>query len=182
MGDRNRAFEFACFVDATFPNASRIADVAGGHGEVSYWLHELGRRSVVIEPRDARLPRWIQRHLRKRAVREGSLTTIERIRRPVQEADLTTFDVVVALHPDEATEPAVRAAAEHDLDFAVVPCCVFAIDGAKYSSQSWIQYLASLAPGARTSQLPITGANTVLWRRGSSRGQPDGKSNTFVEE
>ena len=181
MGDRNRAFEFACFIDAVFPNATRIADVAGGHGELSYWLQELGRRSVVIEPRDARPPRWIQRHLRKRAVREGHLTTIERIARPVQEADLATFDVVVALHPDEATEPAVRTAVEHDLDFVVVPCCVFAIDGARYSSQSWVEYLASLAPGISISQLPISGANTVLWRRGCARGRSD-KSNSFVEE
>ncbi|GAA2760567.1 hypothetical protein GCM10009872_59280 [Actinopolymorpha rutila] len=149
----------------------RIADVAGGHGELAYWLQELGHVPVVIEPRDVRLPRWIQRDLRKRSVRERRLTTIDRIARPVQEVDLSPFDLVVALHPDEATEPAVRAAVRHNLDFAVVPCCVFAEDGAKYTSQAWLDYLASIAPRVSTSHLSISGANTVLWRRRCSPSQ-----------
>jgi hypothetical protein len=165
MGDRNRAWDFAHFIDRTFPRATRIADVAGGHGELSYWLQELGRVPVVIEPRDVRIPRWIHRDLRKRAVREGRLTTINRIVAPVEDVDLRAFDLVVGLHPDEATEPAVRAAHAYDLDFAVVPCCVFPLDGRAYSRQGWIDYLATLAPGTRVDQLPITGANAVVWRR-----------------
>lgn len=164
MGDKTRAEEFALFVAATFPAATRLADVAGGHGVLSYWLCELGFDSVLIEPRPAPLPRWIQRDLRKRAVREGHLTTIQRIARPVEDVELRTFDAVVAMHPDQATEPAVRAAVKYGLGFAIVPCCVFALDGTPYSAKGWIDYLASLAPGCRTSALPIAGANVVLWR------------------
>ena len=174
MGDRNRAWEFACFLTRTFPHADRIADVAGGHGELSYWLHELGRDAVVVEPRDVRFPRWIQRDLRKRAVRDGHLTIIERVTLPIEQVDLGAYDLVVALHPDQATEPAVRAAVAHGVDFAVVPCCVFAMDGTKYSSQGWLDYLASLAPGTRTGRLPIEGANTVLWRSGTRPRPPAG--------
>lgn len=164
MGDRTRAEELALFVAATFPEAKRIADVAGGHGVLSYWLRELGFDAVLIEPRPAPLPRWIRRDLRKRAVREGHLTTIERITRPVEEVELPAFDAVVAMHPDQATEPAVRAAVKHGLGFAIVPCCVFALDGTSYSCQGWLDYLASLAPGCRTDALPMSGANIVLWR------------------
>ncbi|HZC26859.1 MAG TPA: hypothetical protein VE287_07535 [Actinopolymorphaceae bacterium] len=172
MGDKTRAEEFALFVATTFPAATRIADVAGGHGVLSYWLRELGFDSVLIEPRPAPLPRWIRRDLRKRAIRDGYLTTIDRITRPVEEVELADFDAVLAMHPDQATEPAVRAAVKHGLGFAIVPCCVFALDGTSYSYQDWLAYLASLAPGCRTSTLPITGANVVLWR--TSTGSDDG--------
>ncbi|MEQ7125165.1 hypothetical protein ABN034_11650 [Actinopolymorpha sp. B11F2] len=168
MGDRNRAWEFADFIDRTFPHAGRIADVAGGHGELSYWLQELGHSPVVIEPRDVRLPRWIHRDLRKRAVREGHLARIERIVAPVEAVDLRGFSLVVGLHPDQATEPAVRAAVAYDLDFAVVPCCVFPMDGRTYTAQGWLEHLATLAPGSRIARLPISGANAVVWRRRST--------------
>ena len=76
------------------------------------------------------------------------------------------FDLVVALHPDEATEPTLRAALSSGTDFAIVPCCVFPLDGVKRSRQAWVSYLASLAPDIQTTKLAISGANTVLWRKG----------------
>jgi hypothetical protein len=57
----------------------------------------------------------------------------------------------------------VRAAVAQGVDFAVVPCCVFPLDGIKRSAQEWVAHLAALAPGARMSALPIEGANAVLW-------------------
>jgi hypothetical protein len=84
---------------------------------------------------------------------------------PVEDTDLRPFDLVVALHPDAATEPAVRAAVAQEIDFAVVPCCVFPLDGIRRSRAAWFTHLASLAPRACVSALPIDGANVVLWRR-----------------
>jgi hypothetical protein len=66
---------------------------------------------------------------------------------------------------DEATEPALRQALDDGMDFAIVPCCVFPMDGVKRSQDEWPLYLASLAPGIETTALPIVGGNTVLWRR-----------------
>jgi hypothetical protein len=165
MGDVNRAIEFADFLHTTFPDARRIADIAGGHGELSFWLHEFGRTSVVIDPRPSRLPPKLARELRKRAVRTGEITTIERRTVGIEDVDLTEFDLVAALHPDQATEPAIRAAIAADVAFAVVPCCVFAMDGRPYTREGWLEYLAALAPGIRRAELPIWGARTVLWRR-----------------
>jgi Ser/Thr protein kinase RdoA (MazF antagonist) len=168
MGDARRFEVFARFIRRTFPAATSVADVAGGHGELAFWLGELGLRPVVIDPRPVTFPRWIHRRLRKRAVCGGRRIGIERIERVVarvEDADLRRFDLVVALHPDEATEPVVRAAVAHGADFAVVPCCVFPLDGIRRSRAGWLTHLASLAPGARVSALPIGGANVVLWWR-----------------
>jgi hypothetical protein len=169
MGDRNRALEFADFLHTTFPQARRVADVAGGRGELSFWLNEFGHESVVIEPHGSRLPPKLTRELRKRAVQTGVVTTVRRIAARIEDVDLAGFDLVAALHPDQATEPAIRAALAGGLDFAVVPCCVFAIDGRRYTREEWLDYLAALAPGIRRDELPITGARTVVWRRDDSR-------------
>ena len=42
MGDKRRFREFAYFIHRTFPQATSVADVAGGRGELAFWLHELG--------------------------------------------------------------------------------------------------------------------------------------------
>lgn len=171
MGDKRRFRRFAEFIEQTFPEATTIADVAGGRGELSFWLHEIGRRPVIVDPRKAALPRWIRRKLRKQSIRSGRLVTIERLKRPVERVDLGTFDLVAALHPDGATEPALRGALRHGVAFAIVPCCVFALDGVKRSREEWVAYLVSLAPGVRVAELPISGANLVLWRRGKDVDQ-----------
>jgi hypothetical protein len=169
MGDPYRFEAFARFVRRTFPEATSVADVAGGHGELAFWLAELGLRPTIIDPRTATFPRWIHRTLRKRARRLGRGVGIERVIARVEDTDLRPFDLVVALHPDAATEPAVRAAVAQGVDFAVVPCCVFPLDGVPRSRAAWVTHLAALAPGARASVLPMGGANVVLWRRVGSR-------------
>ncbi|MFC1601159.1 methyltransferase [Candidatus Sumerlaeota bacterium] len=165
MGDSHRHWELAKFVARTFPEATRVADVAGGHGVVAFFLRELGLASTTIDTRDTGLPRRMRRQLRKRSVAQGRLIEVPRIVADIRELDLSEFDLVVALHPDEATEPTVRAAVEQHKAFAIVPCCVFSLDGVKRSREGWVDYLASLAPGATTDTLPIDGANKVVWRR-----------------
>ena len=165
MGDSRRSKAFAGFVQETFPQSQRIADIAGGSGQLSFWLHELGKEPTIIDPCETRLPSWLRRKLRKQSLREGRLVQVPRLRKTIEEVNLDSFDLLVAMHPDEATEPALRQALDHDMDFAIVPCCVFPMDGVKRSREEWPHYLASLAPGIETAALPIAGANTVLWRR-----------------
>jgi hypothetical protein len=173
MGDGRRFQEFAMFIDRTFPAANRVMDVAGGHGDLAFWLHRLGKRPVVVDPRESRFSGRIRRALRKEAMRTGRLVQIERRCARVEDIDLREFDLIAALHPDEATEPAVRSAIAHGIDFAVVPCCVFPLDGVKRSQAEWLRYLASLAPGIAMTSLPIVGANVVLWKRSHGSGPAD---------
>ena len=98
-------------------------------------------------------------------MRTGKVTQIERRCVSIETVDLREFDLVVALHPDQGTEPALRSALAYGIDFAIVPCCVFPLDGIKRSQTEWLHYLASLAPDIHAGELPITGANVVLWKR-----------------
>ncbi len=165
VNDRRRFRAFADFIRRTFPDVETIADVAGGRGALSYHLHELGYDATIIDSRDTHLPQRMHRALRKQSVKQGRLIEIPRIVRTLQDVDLRPFDLIVGLHPDEATEHALRAAIELGRDFAIVPCCVFPIDGAKRSKGGWREYLTSLSTDITTARLPIDGANVVLYRK-----------------
>jgi hypothetical protein len=165
MGDRDRAKVFAAFIRDMFPVAVSVADVAGGHGDLSYWLAIDGREPTIIDPRPARFPKWIQRDLRKRMTNGKQARPIRRVEARVEDSELHAYDLVVALHPDQATEPTILACRESGVNFAVVPCCVFPIGRTRYTQEGWINYLSSLAPGTRRARLPIRGASTVIFRR-----------------
>ena len=79
MGDGRRFKEFAAFIEQTFPGAYNIVDVAGGHGDLAFCLHRLGKRPVIVDPREARFSGRIRRALRKEAIRAGKLVQMERL-------------------------------------------------------------------------------------------------------
>ncbi len=166
VNDRRRFRAFANFIHDTYPDVKTIADVAGGHGNVAYYLYEFGYDATIIDCRETRLPGKMHRALRKLSVKRRKLVEIPRLVERVQDVDLRRFDLIVGLHPDDATEHALRTALKYDKDFAIVPCCVFPIDGVKRSTADWLEYLASISPDIMRATLPIEGANVVLYRCG----------------
>jgi hypothetical protein len=163
--ERRRFHVFAQFIHETFPEAKNIADVAGGVGILSYYLFEFGHTPTIIDCRRTRLTNYYRRRLRKQSLKEGRDIRIKRFVKRVEEIDLSAFDLIVALHPDQATEHAVRDAVKCGKSFAVVPCCVFPIDGVRRTQEGWKDYLSSFAPGVARTTLPMDGANVVLYRK-----------------
>lgn len=109
-----------------------VLDVAGGTGELSLELTLAGFRATLVDPR--KNSGCLHKFQRKRLRRSGKPHFA--IRRELfgigtKEGDaldaalLSDANVVVGLHPDEATEAIVDAALRHRRAFAVVPCCVF---------------------------------------------------------
>ena len=164
MGDRRRFRVVAEFLCRAFPGAHRIADVGGGHGRLSVELRLRGRWPVVVDPRgDLGLPKAVRRHLRRHSMKTGCSPTFPRIHARIEDIDLSRFDLIVGLHPDQATEPLIRRAVACGLPFAVVPCCVMPLDGIRRSYQQWLEYLRSLAPHAQLCPLPFDGRNLVVF-------------------
>ena len=82
-------------------------------------------------------------------------------------------DVLVGMHPDQATEPVVDAAIALGKPFAVVPCCVFpelfpdrrTADGAPVRTYvEFVDYLVAKHPDAKLGYLPFKGRNRVVYR------------------
>jgi hypothetical protein len=165
MGDKKRNRVFAEFIRHTFSNHERVADVAGGNGELGFLLqNELNREVTIVDPCVRPFPKWIRDYLQE-AEPDTVAHEIRRLKVNVDEVQFGKFDLIVAMHPDEATELAIRAAISFNIDFAVVPCCPFPLAGKKQFGREWIRYLANLAPDIRTTRLGFSGPSTCLWRK-----------------
>jgi hypothetical protein len=82
-------------------------------------------------------------------------------------------DVLVGMHPDQATEPIMDAAIELGKPFAVVPCCVFpelfperrTKDGDSVRTYvQFLDYLVAKHPDIKLAYLPFKGRNRVVYR------------------
>lgn len=154
MGDPRRADAFADFIARNWPDpALRIADVAGGKGMLNAALFRRGFRNVLTVD---------TRH------KCASGRTMYRYGRFTLDT-AGDFDLVVGMHPDEATDVLMAWAIIHRVPFAVVPCCarptVWPFGG---RDCEWVGHLRREAErrGAHVAEaaLPITGRGTVLYR------------------
>lgn len=106
-GDTSRFEVVAEFIADRFGRSVRyIADVAGGQGMLSRVLNKRhGYEAEVVDPRG-----WALRGVKARAASFDS-------------NDASYYDLIVGLHPDEATRAVVEAASIRPA--VLVPCCNF---------------------------------------------------------
>ena len=162
MGDSARNEVFASFVKRNWPKVERVLVVADGRGELARKLANKGFRVRIIEAQ----PRFVGRLHTRIEYEKGWFTRDT----PVPE------ELIVGMHPDDATGEIVLAARNNGLPWAVVPCCIRGpeangVDG--YTA--WLKKLMALdrteGEEPLQTQLPMTGKSIVLWRK-RPRRQP----------
>lgn len=157
MGDNRRNRVFADWIAKNFPKAKRVLVVADGNGELSALLkqHRLSVRTIEPNPR----------HLPKGVKVEKRFFTADT---PIRE------DLIVAMHPDEATLEVVLAAKQQKKPFAVVPCCIVGLKGREvylggfpHCDRGWVNKLRDIYGHSttQTGTLKISGSNTVLFAK-----------------
>jgi len=152
MGDSKRNIEFTRFIKRNYPKVKSILVVADGLGELSSLLRREGYHTRTFEPR--------MRDRRKRA-RDVKYTRVY-----FTEKTEIWEDLIVGMHPDEATSEIILAAKKNNKPFAVVPCCIVG----KLSSDipgfnAWIKRLTHISGGCNSTLLPIKGKNLVLYKQ-----------------
>lgn len=154
MGDARRNKAFAGFIKRNYPNVKTVLVVADGLGELSACLMAEGFAVRTVEAK--------MRDRRKRA------KEVTFIRGWFTRDDKIKEDLIVAMHPDEATAEVVIAAQKNKIPFAVVPCCILGPEARGVRGfDSWVKKLTFLSGGScRVANLPISGQNLVLYRRG----------------
>ena len=194
----DRAEVFAAWLDEKFgrERLHTIVDVAGGKGAVAAALLRRGasRKATVIDP--VGLDRNHAGEAKQASVDDAFSDAVQLLKEPfayppsqASKALLAEATCVVAMHPDEATEPAVCAAASLGLPFAVVPCCIFASKfphrrqfwkcdpaQAKRGVKDWdtfCEYLAERATAlgscdVKTETLALVGRNKVVYSLGAA--------------
>lgn len=157
MGASNRSLEFAKFLRRNFPCAKKVIVVADGKGDLSAELASLDFSILAIEAKP-RFSLSIPKKLRDKIEYKKSWFLWDKFEKGDE-------NLIVGMHPDEATSEIVRYGTIHQIPWAVVPCCVLGRDANDVSKFSdWIEKLKRLA-GWYCSEaiLPITGKNLVVY-------------------
>lgn len=161
MGDVRRFMVFADFIEKQFPRSKSILDVAGGNGELSLWLGRMGKTVTLLDKRASLVSRRMP----------AGVTVLMADANTLKLGDhLHEYDLVVGLHPDEATHAVIDIAVRCGVPFAVVPCCVMPpgwfLEGIKRQGFDWMSWLAHRAQmmeyGTYLTRLDMRGANRVL--------------------
>lgn len=152
MGARCRNQVFAKFITKNFPKTKSILVVADGKGELAVALHSKGYKVRVVETK----PRYQGPRPRPFKYERGVFTPNTKI----------VEDLVVGMHPDEATAPIIMAARKQGKPWAVVPCCMVGpmSDGVG-SIKQWCKRLKILDQNTQEAALAFGGRNIVLYKR-----------------
>ena len=155
MGDSNRNVQFAQFIIKQFPKANSILVVADGKGELARKLANKGKTVRIIENK----PRWEGRLHKNVTYQKGFFTAGQEIKE----------DLIIGMHPDEATGEILLAAKEQNKNFAVVPCCAVGRFSEKMNKTDYIQWMKKLKSlfHCKSYDLHIQGRNTVLYQNGN---------------
>lgn len=143
MADKRRFDLFAELLRSTFPQATRVFDVAGGQGRLNEALVKRGCAVTTFDRRHKHLPVTF-------AERDFTLD------------EPCECDLVVGMHPDGATRVIVEYAAKHGVPFAIVPCC----SDNSMPYKPWMRHLAELASAqgleVHEVTLPMEGRARVI--------------------
>lgn len=157
MGDARRFDVFANFIHSNFPNCKKIADIAGGKGYLQVALRNRGYDVITFD---------------KRKGRKNRPGKFEFQYRYFDSSVKEDFDLMVGMHPDEATDVIIVEAAKRNIPFAIVPCCVMPNAIPYWGQRSYKQWIEHLKKSAQKlgyqvyeKQLKMNGCNLVLYGR-----------------
>lgn len=147
MGDTNRNISFAAFIVKQFPNVKSVLVVADGEGELSKEIANYGLAVRVIEAK----PRMKKSHVNVKYTK-GWFTSDTKI----------DEDLIVGMHPDEATGEILLGAKKQNKSYAVVPCCSVGRYAENIEYTDWIKKLVGIFR-CEQYHLNIKGRNIVLY-------------------
>jgi hypothetical protein len=164
-------------------NTGLILDIAGGRGDLAFELAtRRGLHCAVVDPRPAKLKKWQVKYQKKNPQANIAKYYQDYFNSSFLSSHSippSSVQLVVGLHPDEATEPLVAEALSLGLDFCVIPCCVFSSsfpdrrlkDGSSPSSyEQFCEYLKEKDDGIQEVDLQFGGKNKVLFRKNGAQG------------
>lgn len=155
MADNQRNNVFATFLKKQLIHQPQnVLDVACGDGRLTVALLKLFpfANVVGIDPK----PRGNKRRIR---FLRGEFPKRVKTKR---------YDLIVGMHPDEATWAIVQESCKYCIIFAMVPCCLLHVPPSfpGGNMHQWVQYIASYAEThdmkVISTSLKMRGANQVV--------------------
>jgi len=155
VGDKRRFSEFSSLISKTISKDLNAADIAAGKGFLQLALREHGFKKV--------------RSIEKRPIFNSQIKKENWEYKLFDFQEKVDYDVVVAMHPDEATDHCIFYAGLKRKYAIICPCCAKA-SATKYWGPNkygnWLAHLIKLANDQNLDveqrKLKINGRNDVL--------------------
>lgn len=156
MGDSRRFDLFAAVIQRNFPafRYKAVADIAGGKGFLQLALRQRGYNVTTFDKRSGYKKK-------SRKFRYQYRYFDSKIKQP--------FDLLVGMHPDEATDVIIEEAAKRKIPFVICPCCVkptTTVFFGQHSFSRWVKHLEAYAVklgfSVTKTKLRMNGKNLVL--------------------
>jgi predicted RNA methylase len=156
MGDITRNEKFATMIKKQFPKAKNVLNIADGKGILSRKLANKDMNIYAVEKK----PRFKGNKHKRIIYKQMTFNSNKKL-------DIDNIDLIVGMHPDEATAEILDYAIINKINFAIVPCCIVG----KYSEnvsdyKSWINKLSNIAIKNRFNvtvlKLNISGKNLAI--------------------
>ena len=158
MGDSRRFEEFSKNIFYKFPpqKFNNVLIVADGNLELSKAMKQRGYNLIIYEPKP-----------RLKSVSKTFLIKVKLIKKWFCREEKIKADLIIGMHPDEATVEILQWASLNKKPFAVVPCCIlgdirYTINCHKF--KDWIERLKRINEGTEIEVLKINGKNTMLYK------------------
>lgn len=151
MGDGKRDIVMSKFISRNYPTVERILCVADGKGTLGERLEKLGYDVTVIDP----------------VVKKKKNKNIKYIKKYfTEDFDVEDYDLLIGMHPDEATVPIIKSANKNNKFFAIVPCCIVGPESENIHCYfKWLSKLRQLCNGNyRETDLEIKGMKRIIYR------------------
>lgn len=143
MGDSRRFIVTAEFIARNFPRIKTVLCVADGKGHLAALLNKAGYNATIIDP-----------------AYKGSQKRLKGLF--YRDTDVQEYDLLVGLHPDEATAEIIHAAKNSSKHALIVPCCKLGPDATK--AGDWWKYLVNISPvSRRIHQMKFNGMNKAIY-------------------
>lgn len=154
MGDTRRGIVLSEFVKEHYP-VGRFRNIfvpADGNLVLAQHLHQYDH-VMVYDPAARAYPKKKNIKLRKKAFHAEDKLPFKP-------------DLIVGLHPDQATGEIIEKGLELNIPICIVPCCAlgkFSENIERRSYKQWMNLLKSKLPDHRMTDLPIKGRSKVIY-------------------
>ncbi len=168
---KNKKYRFQLLSELLIQNyiPSKVLDVGGGKGLLTYLLNQSGWQAIVVDPENNFRPLKYRDLNTRKQVKLSNVEQkeIPRIISTFKEEMVQNFDLVVGLHAHGSNIQIINACEKYKKDFLLLPCCVIDEPIIKTSNVDWleslVEYAVSKGFNVKQHKLDFKGQNIMIY-------------------
>ena len=152
MGDKHRGRAVANYIRRKFPHVRRLISVADGNLMLAREIYQ-DYDVTIYDPEIRNKNSIVRQHVKV-------------VGKPFTSGCSENCELIIGLHPDEATGEIIDYATQNQTPCVIIPCCVKGKYASDCSKAGWVKHLANILRQrgwqVYIDLLPINGDNLVI--------------------